>query len=417
MAEEDKKKWYERAWDWRTKNIAEPIRSTRVGGALGEFGDRYIRPAPESLWEWGKNIPQKSNIKDSAKIFGNYLDWERRMLGAIPRTLPRSLGFDLEFYNPFSAKEEIERKKDGLWDFSTIIPGIDFKGYDQNVMGVGGIDDLMSTTIFNENLNLTNEDSAASKFLQQYDNVDAFHSYINDNITEDRKKEIGRKVDREFSWNNWAAEFPYNDPKEYDALWDHKYDHELRLSFLDSYMKEVGGKYKDRMIDEFGAYDIYNTAVMKNLGFSGDVPMTNEAGDEFYAVDNKWLNAGEDRPYFPEEFNFGALDPIANELFADFPFEYDEKEHYEHPAPNIGVGLLTGGGILAALRNMAMRLPKHMQTALKVAHPSTSQLGFGSKNARWFARDYPTIRGIGQTILAPVVSENFKQRDWYPDEY
>ena len=129
------------------------------------------------------------------------------------------------------------------------------------------------------------------------------------------------------------------------------------------------------------------------------------------------MNAGEDRPYFPEEFNFGALDPIANELFADFPFEYDEKEHYDHLAPNIGVGILTGGGILAALRNMAMRLPKHMQTALKVAHPSTSQLGFGSKNARWFARDYPTIRGIGQTILAPVVSEKFKQRDWYPDEY
>ena len=401
MAEEDKKKWYERAWDWRTKNIAEPIRSTRVGGALGEFGDKYIgswanMDTARSAGEWIADPEERANWKDFGRLGLNYLDWDRRMLGAIPRTLPRSLGFDVEYYNPFDPKESMER--------NTLIPGLDFQGFDWGHMGVGGADDLFSGKLFNQNLSLTNEESAASKFLQQYDNVDAFHSYINDNITEDRKKEIGRKVDREFSWDNWAAEFPYNDPKEYDDLWDHRYDHELRLSFLDPYMKEVGGKYKDRMIDEFGAYDTNNMAYMKNLGFSGDVPMTNEAGDEFYYVDNKWLNEGES--FFPDEFNFGAFDPIWNEIERPFPFEYDEDEYYSHPMINIPAGLVTGLGTTQGIQNLASRLPKHLQTPLKLLHPSTTQLG-----------SWPTTRGSLQTILAPVLSEKAKQRAWYPDEY
>jgi len=424
MADKEKKPWYERAWDWRTKNIRDPIRETKIGGDIGEIYDRTLgkyMPGPEgraSTRDWVKNIPQKSNIKDSLKIFGNYIDWERRMLGAVPHTLPRSFGFDYEFYNPFSPKEQLERKKEGLWDFSTIIPGIDFKGYDQSVMGVGGIDDLWSTTLFNQNLNLSKEDSAARKFLKQYDSPEAFQAYINDHMTDENRANIKKRTDEVYDYGRWAIDHKYNPKSDFDKLYNRRKEYETQMEFLDPYMKSVGAKYKDRMISEFGAYDTGNMAYLYNLGLPSGKPveMTNEDKSEYYFVDNEWLNAGEDGPYFPEEFNFGALDPIADELFADFPFEYDEKEHYEHLVPNIGVGILTGGGVLSALRNTAMRLPKHMQTALKVAHPSTSQLGFGSKNARWFARDYPTIRGGIQTVLAPVVSEKFKQRDWYPDE-
>jgi len=42
MATKDEKPLYERANEWRKKNIAEPFRSTDFGGAWMDIGDRYI---------------------------------------------------------------------------------------------------------------------------------------------------------------------------------------------------------------------------------------------------------------------------------------------------------------------------------------------------------------------------------------
>jgi hypothetical protein len=432
MAEEEKKNWLQRAWDWRNKKIIEPQYKY-----LPEWA-----PTPSetgrAIADWSEiGVPKeekKGNWKDFAKIWGNYIDWDRRMIGAAPHTLPRSFGFDYEFYNPFKGLGSENYEGWGSEGRNTLLPGLDVKADfelynplkwrtddapdtylpgidfipDESMMGVGGADELLSKELFNKNLSLTNKDSAASKFLQQYDSKEAFQSYINDSMNDDMTSKIKKEMDKELNWDEWRQKFKYNDPQDFGDLQDRLYQQKLIDHFLDPYMKDVGEKYRKRMIDEFGAYDIKNKGYFSNLGLAQTIEIASREGDPFL-VEPEWVDTLYDKDpendqLYPEEFNFGAFDPLWNEIIRDFPLKYDEPEHYQSVAINLPVGAVTGGGIANLTRGLATRLPRHLQTPLKVLHPATSQLG------KW-----ATTRGAAQTLLAPIVSEKSKQSSWYPN--
>ena len=417
MAKEDKKSWIDRAWGWRDnlRKKAKPVfdRMERKDREWAEKIQDQIPVASDSVKDFWKHRDERKNWKDTARIFGNYLDWEKDLIGASARTIPRGAGFDIEFYNPFDIKEGA-RRHGKSWNF---IPGMDFQ-WDRDLSRSGvGATQYLDTTLgnimggqYDETLSLANPKSVASKFLNQYDSQEAYRAWINDNITDKDRENIKGAVDKELNWFDWANEHPYN-PREdfYDAKnnlafakeWEH---------FLDPYMKDVGEKYQKRMLDEFGAYDTQNPAYMSNLGSEKPMIMQSMSGDEQFAMDTDWFNAmmdddpDNDRSY-PEEFNFGAFDPLYDAWTQDFKYEYDEPEHYEHILPNLAAGILTAGGAVKTMNTLARRAPNWMQAGLKVAHPGTTQLG-----------PWPTTRGLAQTGIIPVLSETWKQDYYYPSE-
>ena len=413
MAKEDKKSWIDRAWSWRDnlREKAKPVfdRMEQADRSWGEKINKQIPVVSKNVKDYWSHRDERKNWKDAGRIFGNYLDWDRRMIGAATRTIPRSLGFDMEFYNPFNLKESAER--------DTFIPGLDFKKWDPSHMGVGAsqyLDTPLGNFMggqYDETLSLANPESVASKFLKQYDSEAAYNAWIADNVTDKDKEKIKKEVESELNWFDWANKYPYN-PKQdfYDARND-LYANKTWENFLDPYMKDVGEKYQERMLSEFGAYDTQNPAYMSNLGSAKPLVMQSMSGDEQFAVDTDWFDAlykdddpKNDRSY-PDEFNFGAWDPLYEEWNKEFPFEYDQPEHYDHWMTNVPAAIISGGGVIKTIGNLASRGPKWMQKGLKVAHPATTQLG------KW-----PTSRGLAQTGIIPVLSERWKQDHYYPSE-
>ena len=410
MAKEDKKSWIDRAWSWRDnlREKAKPVfdRMERADRSWGEKINKQIPVVSEDIKDYWSHRDERKNWKDAGRIFGNYLDWDRRMIGAATRTIPRSLGFDMEFYNPFNLKESAKR--------NTFIPGLDFKGWDAKNMGVGAAQYLDTPLgnfmggAYGDTLSLANPESVASKFLKQYDSEASYNAFIKDNITDKDRDKIQKAVDKELNWYDWRNKYPYNPKEDFHKTRSELYANKLWDNFLDPYMKDVGDKYKKRMLSEFGAYDTQGVGYMNNLGY-GQLPMANLKGDP-YTMDSNWFSQQvDDDPKndssYPDEFNFGAWDPLYDEFTKKFRYEYDEPEHYDHWMTNVPAALITGGGVVKGIQSLASRLPKWMQTGLKVAHPGTTQLG------KW-----PTTRGIGQTATIPVLSEKFKQDYYYPSE-
>jgi hypothetical protein len=411
MAEEDKKSWLDRAWGWRDK-IRDKTESWQK---KMDQGDKYwsekikkqIPVVSEDIKDYTSNFWNRRNLKDDTKIIGNYLDWDRRMIGAATRTIPRAAGFDIDYYNPVEwFTKPMER--------NTMFPGIDFKKWDPSHMGVG-VAQYLDTPVGNimggqykDTLSLDNPESVASKFLKQYDSEDAYQAFINDNITDKDREKIKKEVESELNWSDWATKYPYNPKEDFYNLRNNLYANKTWDNFLDPYMKDVGDKYKERMLSEFGGYDTQGVGFMNNLGY-GKLPMATLDGAP-YTMDSDWFSQQvDDNPdndsSYPEEFNFGAFDPLYEEWNKEFPFKYDEPEHYEHWMSDVPAAIISGGGVLKTLGNLSKRLPKWAQTGLKVAHPATSQLG------KW-----PTTRGLAQTGIIPVLSEKFKQDYYYPSD-
>ena len=403
MAKEDKKSWIDRAWSWRDKlrKKAEPVRSW-MDKKDREVGEKIV----SSFSDFGQNV-DKASITDTGRIFGNYLDWEKDLIGSSARTIPRALGFDMEYYDPM---------KWGSEGRNTLLPGIDFQGWDAGHMGTGAasyLDNPVGNFLggqYDETLSLANPESVASKFLKQYDSEAAYNAWKVDNVTDKDKEKIKKEVESELNWFDWANKYPYNPKQDFYNARNDLYANKEWEHFLDPYMKDVGEKYKKRMLDEFGAYDTLNPAYMSNLGSEKPLVMQSMSGDEQFAMDTDWFNAmmdddpDNDRSY-PEEFNFGAFDPLYDAWTQDFRYEYDEPEHYDHILPNLAAGILTAGGAVKTMNTLAKRAPNWMQTGLKVAHPGTTQLG-----------PWPTARGLAQTGIIPVLSEKWKQGYYYPSE-
>tara|TARA_R110000765_G_scaffold115969_3_gene209077 strand:- start:133 stop:1368 length:1236 start_codon:yes stop_codon:yes gene_type:complete len=411
MAKEDKKSWLDRAWGWRDnlREKAKPV-FDRMEQADRSWGEKIKKQVPvfsDDVKDYWKNRDERKNWKDAGRIFGNYLDWDRRMIGAATRTIPRAAGFDWEFYNPLDLKESAKR--------NTFIPGLDFKKWDPSNMGVGAaqyLDSPLGNFLggqYENTLSLENPKSVASKFLNQYDSEDAYSSWINDNITDKDRENIRKNVDDELNWFDWANEYPHNPVQDFEDQRNELFANKTWGNFLDPYMKEVGDKYKERMLNEFGAYDTNQLGFMNNLGYEQPIPMSTPEGDP-YTMDSEWFDKQvDDNPdndsSYPEEFNFGAVDPLYEEWNKEFPFKYDEPEHYDHWMTNVPAAVTSGGGVLRGIQSLAKKLPKWMQTGLKVAHPASTQLG------KW-----PTTRGIAQTAAIPALSEKFKQDYYYPSE-
>ena len=410
MAKEDKKSWIDRAWSWRDnlRKKTEPYvkKMEQADRSWGEKINKQIPVVSKDVKDYWSHRDERKNWKDAGRIFGNYLDWDRRMIGAATRTIPRAAGFDFEFYNPFNLKESAQR--------NTFIPGLDFKGWDSKNMGVGAAQYLDTPLgnfmggAYGDTLSLANPESVASKFINQYDSEEAYGAFINDNITDKDRDKIQKEVDKELNWYDFANENPYNSVEDFNQRRSELYANKTWDNFLDPYMKDVGDKYKERMLNEFGAYDTQGVGFMNNLGY-GKLPMANLEGDP-YTMDSNWFSQQvDDDPKndssYPDEFNFGALDPLYDEFTKEFPFEYDQPEHYEHWMTNVPAAIISGGGVLKGIQNLASRLPKWAQTGLKVAHPGTTGLG-----------PWPTTRGIAQTATIPVLSEKFKQDYYYPSE-
>jgi len=263
---------------------------------------------------------------------------------------------------------------------------------------------------YDETLSLANPESVASKFLNQYDSEEAYHAFINDNITDKDRDKIQKAVDKELNWYDFANENPYNSVEDFNHRRNEMYANKTWENFLDPYMKDVGNKYKERMLSEFGAYDTSTIPLMENIGWEQGIPMSSEKGNEPFTIDSDWFSQQvDDDPKndssYPDEFNFGALDPLYDEFTKEFPFEYDQPEHYEHWMTNVPAAIITGGGVLKGIQSLSTKLPKWMQTGLKVAHPGTTGLG-----------PWPTTRGLGQTAMIPALSEKFKQDYYYPSE-
>ena len=431
MAEEEKKKWYERAWDWRTKNIRDPIRETKIGGGIGEVYDKTLgqympgREGLESFQDMWKHRDERKNWKDAGRILGNYLDWEKDILGGTLRSIPRYFGYDMEFYNPMkhSAVKGGDRK--------TIIPGIDFKGKDESRAGVGALgytgsalSEFINPGGYENTLSLANPKSVASKFLNQYDSIEAFQGYINDNMTEKDNKKIIGEIGKKLDWNTWRQKYKYNDPQDFVNLQTKMYEQKIIDNYLDPYMKGVGEKYKERMLSEFGAYDIQNKGYFKNLGFTEPLEISSRTGEPFL-VDKDWVDdLYDDDPKndqnYPDEFNFGMMDPLYEALFQrEDPFKYDQPEHYEHIAPNIVAGLTTGFGTARTAQNLVSRAPAPVRLGLGTLFPFWSQQGMRfPKNWKMVGGKElgPTTRSLAQVGLLPLISEKHKQKRLYPEE-
>ena len=444
MADEEKKNWLERAWDWRKKNIIEPQYKY-----LPEWVPKPDEAGREIV-DWAKDEDKKGNWKDFGRIFGNYLDWDRRMIGAAPHTLPRAFGFDYEFYNPFKGLGSENYEGWGSEGRDTLLPGLDVKadfefynplkwrtddapdtllpGIDfipnKSMMGVGGADDLWMGDLYNKNLSLANKDSAASKFLQQYDSEKAFQGYINDSMTEKDNKRIIDEIGKKLDWNTWRQKYKYNDPQDFVNLQTKMYEQKIIDNYLDPYMKGVGEKYKERMLSEFGAYDIQNKGYFKNLGFTEPLEISSRTGEP-YLVDKDWVDdLYDDDPKndqnYPDEFNFGMMDPLYKAIFQrEDPFKYDQPEHYEHIAPNIVAGLMTGLGTARTAQNLVSRAPDPVRLGLGTLFPFWSQQGMRfPKNWKMVGGKElgPTTRSLAQVGLLPLISEKHKQKRLYPEE-
>jgi hypothetical protein len=70
---------------------------------------------------------------------------------------------------------------------------------------------------------------------------------------EEKANEIGRLTDQAFSWNEWAAENPNTNPKEYDDEWDKEYDRQWSNRYGKMY-EDMFQKSKEGLL--LGKYNI-----------------------------------------------------------------------------------------------------------------------------------------------------------------
>ena len=157
-----------------------------------------------------------------------------------------------ELYNPFSKKELEERG-------ATLIPGIDFPDIyepewkykaDALQSELLGTPTLIEDNPFRdqgENVDMRRIESKAEKEVDDYFfGKDGFWN-------EEKANEIGSLTDQAFSWNEWAAENPNTNPKEYDDEWDKEYDRQWSNRYGKMY-EDMFQKSKEGLL--LGKYNI-----------------------------------------------------------------------------------------------------------------------------------------------------------------
>ena len=184
------------------------------------------------------------------------------------------------------------------------------------------------------------------------------------------------------------------------------------------------------MLSEFGQYDTQNYAYFDNLGYVDEnnepisMPLARYEKDGSvvpYTVDEEWhkemWDGDKKFQMWPDEFNFGAFDPLMKSIGdrGEHPFKYSEEGEpfYGSASAEIAAGLpliFGGSGITSAITR---QLPKGIQTALQAAYPISSQLR--PKNSPWWWMKYPMARGVAQTLAFPTASELYLQRSMYPE--
>ena len=185
-----------------------------------------------------------------------------------------------ELYNPFSKKELKERG-------ATLIPGIDFPDiyepewkYQADALQseLLGTPTLIEDNPFRdqgENVDMRRIESKAEKEVDDYFfGKDGFWN-------EEKANEIGRLTDQAFSWEDWAAENPNTNPKEYDDEWDKEYDRQWSNRYGKMY-EDMFQKSKEGLL--LGKYNIGGgkTSPLREFEFGFDYA---SMGDPLFKYD------------------------------------------------------------------------------------------------------------------------------------
>ena len=186
-----------------------------------------------------------NTIKDIAQFFPDILaDIGQAGISQLAQT---------EFYNPFS--EEGSRR-------NTMIPGVDLPGWggllepewkyradamQSNLLGTPNLMKDNPYRNYEQNVDMRRIESKAEKEVDDYFfGKDGFWN-------EEKANEIGSLTDQAFSWNEWAAENPNTNPKEYDDEWDKEYDRQWSNRYGKMY-EDMFQKSKEGLL--LGKYNI-----------------------------------------------------------------------------------------------------------------------------------------------------------------
>ena len=180
--------------------------------------------------EWYEGLKDPEIYKDVGRFSANTLKDLIQFFPDIAADVAQSGISQLaqtELYNPFSEegrKREVERSG----NFFPHIPGVDLPGWDVllepewKYKADALQSDLLGTPTLikdnpyrdqGKNVDMRRIDSKANK------EVDDYFYGKNGFMTNEKEDELDRLTDQAFSWNEWAAENPNTNPKEYDDEW------------------------------------------------------------------------------------------------------------------------------------------------------------------------------------------------------
>ena len=295
----DEKSWFERAKEWRRKNIAEPVRSTDIGRAWGELGDRYIgdpldylfggdKGAKGDIKEWAQDAPVKwwqsydddtprwggtttQGKLDRAKDFFidmpahgivNAAQWLKDLgtqgFEVIENLEPTWLGGE---GRPLLTKEQ--KYKLDAWE------GNPFGNY--YVDEEGNVDNPYINPVYDEQGNIKGYNNQAYLRMKADSERRAQKEFNEKIFTPEVEKKLLAEVDKAITWEDWRtdkknkkrhfSEFHKDKQDYYEQLISERYDDDFQKIWLEdmdrSFMENYQIGYTDdegRRVGDKGAF-------------------------------------------------------------------------------------------------------------------------------------------------------------------
>tara|TARA_R110002020_G_scaffold124774_7_gene281903 strand:- start:997 stop:2142 length:1146 start_codon:yes stop_codon:yes gene_type:complete len=269
MANKKEKPWYERAWDWRTENIRDPIRSTEVGGAWGNLLDDtlfapinyfaeegsegikdWAQDAPVKWWQSYDDTPQgkKDRLKDlivDMPAHGIYraAQWIHDL-----GTQGGEAALNLAKGKPLLTKEQ--RMKLDAWE------GNPFGNY--YVDEKGNVDNPYINPVYDKDGNFTGQyNNQAFLKMQARAEKEAHKKFNKEIFTPEVEKKLYAEVDEAMPFSAWSrnnkdrpqSEYQKDKKAYYDQLLSERYDDIVGDFYMEdmdrSFMEDYGIGYTD----------------------------------------------------------------------------------------------------------------------------------------------------------------------------
>ena len=287
---ENEKNFLKRAWDWRTENIRDPIRSTDFGGAWGDVLDRTLfapinylsGEGSEDIKDWAQDAPVKwyqSYDDDTPRLGGittqGKLDRAKDLLIDMP---VHGLTKGAEWVHDFATQGG-----EALWNWQKGKPLLTkeqkykLDAWEGNPFGnyyvdeQGNVDNPYINPVYDEQGNIKGYNNQAYLKMQADSERRAVKEFNEKIFTPEVEKKLLAEVDKAMPYGDWVrknkgkgrprSEY-YKDKQDYyEQLISDRYDDkfgDLYIKNMDrSFMEDYGIGYTDdqgRRVGDKGAF-------------------------------------------------------------------------------------------------------------------------------------------------------------------